>query len=147
MKKTSNQIMRGAIVAFTTLLLVFMLMPSVFAGSTLLMSYDGTGIRSKDSVQNFQLTSSTNITLKHKTTAVSDIGIMDPKKCELIISLLKKGTLFYSATGNTLTVYGVSQSSVTWIKGSGKYKLHFETMRLVPDMWPSGNIFGTVSSN
>lgn len=40
----------------------------VFAASTTLMSYEGKGIRAKESVQTFELTKETKITIDHDQT-------------------------------------------------------------------------------
>lgn len=54
-------------------LLCFILLTSttvVFAGSTNLMSYSGKGICAKASVQNFELTKDTKITIDHNQTVL-----------------------------------------------------------------------------
>lgn len=102
---------------------------SAFAATTL-MTYNGTEIRNKDSVNTFSLSGTTTITLNHKTTAWTGKGDLSNNECKITINLLKKGTIGYSDTGDSVTYVGVNSSSYktkSWTKASGTYRLHFKT--------------------
>lgn len=64
--------------------------------ATSLMTYNGSGIRQKVSVNSFTLSKSTIVTVKHSTTGVTYIGTNSPSNYTLKIYLQKKNGLKYS---------------------------------------------------
>lgn len=130
----------------TTFLLCFILLASTFvafAASTELLSYNGTGIRSKASVQNFKLTKETTITINHNQTVNPAYQMREPY-CSMKVSLQKKGTIFYSDTGDSVTTYGSGGFKRSYTKSSGTYRLYFASIPLADETWPAYDINGTV---
>ncbi len=79
----------------TTFLLCFILLTSTtvaFAASTTLMTYNGTEIRAKASVQNFKLTNQTTITIDHNQTIDAAYKARE-SSCSMTVKLQKKELL------------------------------------------------------
>lgn len=132
-----------SILTFIVCLMVFFSTTFAFA-ATNLMTYNGRGIRDKDSVETFVLSQSTTITLEHSTTGVTDNGTQPNEKCQLLVSLMKKGTFSYAETGDEIRTTGIESKSATWTKAKGTYKLHFATKMLTETWWPGANIEGRI---
>lgn len=115
-----------------------------FAGSTTLITYAGSGIRSKKSVQNFELTESTKITVHHQQE-VNPAYLPRENYCSMRVSLQKKGTLFYSDTGDEFTLYGSNSTTKSWTKAKGTYRLWFSSIPLSDETWPAYEIEGKVT--
>lgn len=131
----------------TTFLLCFILLVSTtvaFAASTTLMSYEGTGIRAKASVQNFQLTKETKITINHDQT-ISPAYAPRESVSSMTVKLQKKGTIFYSDTGDSVKTYGSGGFIKSYTKSSGTYRLYFSSTVLSDNTTPSFNIDGIVT--
>lgn len=118
---------------------------SVAFAATTLLSYSGTGIRDKSSAQTFELTKSTKIKLTHNTTGVTYNGTQPNSKAILTVDLMRKGTIFYSRTGDSITTTGIQSKTATWRKSSGKYKLHFTTKTWTETWWPGVNVNGKIT--
>lgn len=130
----------------TTFLLCFILLASTvvaFAASAELLSYNGTGIRSKASVNNFKLTKETTITIDHNQTVNPAYQMREPY-CSMTVSLQKKGTFFYSDTGDSVTTEGSGGFVKSYKKSSGTYRLYFYSMPFSDNTWPAYDINGTV---
>lgn len=130
----------------TTFLLCFILLASTvvaFAASTELLSYNGKGIRSKASVNNFKLTKETTITIDHNQT-VNPAYQMRESYCSMEVSLQKKGTIFYSNTGDSVTTYGSGGFTRSYTKSAGTYRLYFSSIPLADETWPAYDINGTI---
>lgn len=131
----------------TTFLLCFILLTSTtvaFAASTTLMSYEGTGIRAKASVQNFKLTNETTITIDHHQT-IDPAYKMRESYCSMTVMLQKKGTIKYNDTGDSVKTYGSGGFRRSYTKSSGTYRLYFSSTVLPDETMPSFNINGTVT--
>lgn len=115
----------------------------VSAASTTLMSYKETGIRSRDSVNNFTLSKTTTIKINHNQKVAETFGYSS-SKCKMTVNLQKKGTFFFSDTGDSMVKYGNTSGSKTLSKSKGTYRLHFESQAINSTAWPSFNISGTV---
>lgn len=119
----------------------------VFATTTL-MTYSGTDIRNKASLQNFTLSKQTDITVKHRTVAVKGVdGYTGTVK--LTIYLQKKNSLgLYKNTGDSFYLKGTQPQSKdkTWTKGSGTYRLLFSSYKedYQGALWPAFDIKGSV---
>lgn len=116
----------------------------VFAGSTTLLTYEGFGIRSKKSVQNFELTQTTSITVNHNQTVNTAYSPRE-SSCSMKVSLQRKGVLVYSDTGDEFTLYGSNSTVRTWSKAKGTYGLWFSSIPLIDETWPSYDINGKVT--
>lgn len=130
----------------TTFLLCFILLASTtvaFAASTTLMSYNGTGIRAKASVQNFKLTNQSTITIDHKQT-IDPAYKARESSCSMTVKLQRKGTVVYSDTGDSVKTYGSGGFKKSYTKSSGTYRLYFSSTALSESEIPSFNISGTV---
>lgn len=125
------------------LVIVMLSTTTVFAATTLL-SYDGTGIRGKDSVHSFELSKKSTITVKHTTTDIGSIGGKSPSNYSIVVSLLKKNNLFYNSTGDDFTVKGIKSKNATWTKSAGTYKLHFQAKKTTDGLSPAFDIKGKV---
>lgn len=125
------------------LVIVMLSTTTVFAATTLL-SYDGSGIRSKDSVNSFSLSKKTTITVKHTTTDIKSIGSKSPSNYSIIVSLKKKNNLFYTLTGDDFTVKGITSKNTTWTKSAGTYKLYFHGKKTTDGLSPAFDIKGKV---
>lgn len=128
-----------------TFCISLILTTTVAFAATVLLSYNGTGIRSMDSAQTFELSSQTTIKLNHHTTGVTYNGTQPDNKAVLTVNLMRKGTIFWSNTGDSITTTGIQNKSATWTKSSGKYKLHFSTQALSETWWPGVNVNGTIT--
>lgn len=107
---------------------IILLVSTAFAyAATNLMTYNGTGIRQKSSVNSFTLSKSTAFTVKHSTTGVKYIGNNSPSNYKLIIYLQKKNGLQYSNTGDSFSLKGTGNKSKSWTKGKGTYRLYFQS--------------------
>ncbi|HHW94751.1 MAG TPA: hypothetical protein GX736_02335 [Mogibacterium sp.] len=107
---------------------IFISINTIFAYAvTTIMTYNGEGIRQKPSVNSFSLSKTTSITVKHNTTAVRYIGTTSPDNYKLIIYLQRKNGLSYSYTGDSFSLKGIGSKSKTWNKGSGRYRLFFQS--------------------
>lgn len=123
---------------------IFFCTSVAFAASTTLMSYNGIGIRDKDSVEKFTLGKSTTIHLEHETTAVEYNGPNEDSACELKVSLMKKNTLSYTETGDEIKTTGIQSKTATWTKAAGTYRLHFATKMKTETWWPGATINGRI---
>ena len=128
-----------------TFCLSLFLTTTVAFAATVLLSYNGTGIRDMDSAQTFELSSQTKITLKHNTTGVTYNVTQPNSKAVLTVNLMRKGFLFWGNTGDSITTTGIQSKTVTWTKSEGKYKLHFTTKALSETWWPGVNVNGTIT--
>ena len=116
-----------------------------FAGSTTtLLTYEGFGIRSKKSAQNFELNGETKITVNHDQT-VNAAYLPRESYCSMTVSLQKKGVLVYSDTGDEFTLYGSDATVRTWTKAKGTYRLWFSSIPLSDETWPAYDIKGQVT--
>ncbi len=134
-----NRIIRFQQIISITLIAFFTMTVSVFASSTLL-TYSGSGIRGKLSVNSFTLNNKTTVTLKHTNKSwsyvVSDDAIMD-------VTFYRKGLLgHYSATAYKMRTYGTGTTTQTFPLPKDTYKLYFNTIR----QGASANISGTVTN-
>lgn len=121
---------------------LFLCTTLAFAASTTLMTYNGTGIRDKNSVSNFTLSSRSSFTVRHRTTSFETSVPVD---MSVTISLLRKNGLSYNKTGDSFNVYGASSDSKSWTKDSGTYKLNFHTNGAWQGTWAAANISGSVT--
>lgn len=130
----------------TTFLLCFILLKSTtvaFAASTTLMTYNGTEIRAKASVQNFKLTNQTTITIDHNQTIDAAYKARE-SSCSMTVKLQKKGTIKYNDTGDSVKTYGSGGFRKSYTKSSGTYRLYFSSTALSDGIIPSFSINGTV---
>lgn len=88
-----------------------------FAGSSQLLSYDGKNIRSKETVNSFELNSETTFTVNH-TQTLNSTYVPRESQCKMETKLQRKGFVFYSDTGDTKTVTGTGGFTST-LKKSG----------------------------
>ena len=124
----------------TTFLLCFILLTSTtvaFAASTTLMTYNGTEIRAKASVQNFKLTNQTTITIDHNQTIDAAYKARE-SSCSMTVKLQKKELL------NIMITYGSGGFRKSYTKSSGTYRLYFSSTALSDGIIPSFSINGTV---
>ena len=141
MKNPGRKIAPFLATFFCVLLLCTMV---TYAASTTLMTYNGTGIRDKNSVKTFTLSSTTTITVQHTTTGFEK-NLPVTKYVE--ISLLRKGPFMYNKTGDSFCVYGVDSRSKSWTKDSGTYRLNFRTYGSYQGEWAGANIRGSVTKS
>lgn len=98
---------------------------TAFAATTLL-TYNGTGIGGKFSVNSFNISSNSNITINHNTTAWSGVG--PASTLTLTIRIYQKNSLgLYSSTKDYFTCTGVGSNKATFNINSGTYKLYFSS--------------------
>ncbi len=108
------------------------------------MSYEGKGIRAKESVQTFELTKETKITIDHDQT-ISPSYAPRESVSSMTVILQKKGVIFYSDTGDSVKTYSSGGFIRSYTKSSGKYRLYFSSTVLSDNTIPSFDIIGTVT--
>ena len=139
MKNPGRKIAPFLATFFCVLLLCTMV---TYAASTTLMTYNGTGIRDKNSVKTFKLSSTTTITVHHTTTGFEK-NLPVTKYVE--ISLLRKTGFSFYKTGDSFCVYEANSGSKSWRKDSGTYRLNFRTYGSYQGEWAGANIRGSVT--
>lgn len=98
---------------------------TAFAATTIL-TYDGTGIGGKISVNSFTLSSTTTVTINHTTSAWT--GVSSGSTPTLKIQVRKKNLAgLYTNTGNEFQKTGTGSTSKSYSLGSDNYKLYFYT--------------------
>lgn len=144
MKNIKKAFKLQKVIAFLFCIILLASTTVAFAGSTTLMTYEGIGIRSKKSVQNFELTKTTSITIDHNQT-VNAAYQHRKDYCSMTVSLQKKGTIFYSDTGDEFTIYSDGGTIKTWSKAKGTYRLWFHSAEISDGTWPAYDIDGKVT--
>lgn len=144
MKKKTKGLQKFAII-----FCVFVIMSTVtaFAATTTLLTYEGTGIRDKNTISQAKLSKKTTITVKHTTSDVVNIGKLDPNKYSLKVTLLKKGSISWNDTGDSFYVQGKTTKTVSWTKSAGTYKLNFYSKKPTSSgaVWPAFDISGKIT--
>lgn len=132
MKKT---LLKKTII-ITSMLLMFSSM-MVFAAT--LMTYNGSGIRGKYSVNNFSVNSTKTIYINHTNSSWNNVA-SSSKYME--VQVHKRNAIgLYSATGMQFNVYGTSSKTQAYSVGSGTYKLYFHA----PVNPAAADIYGSVT--
>lgn len=129
-------------IVFSMCFIVLIIFSTVAFAASSRMTYSGTGILDKDSVNNFKLSKQTKITVNHKTSGFHNTNT--ERTMGVTISLRKKGTFLYSATGDSFSVNGIRSYSKSWTKDAGTYKLHFATYGAYRGITPTADISGSV---
>lgn len=121
---------------FTTILSVFIFMGiTVFASGTLL-TYQGWGIRGKESVQNFTINSDTYVTLTHTNSNFAYNGYGEDV---MVITYQKKG-FWWSNTEYSVTTRGNGSTTYSTTLPRGTYRLYFNTIYQGATADISGNV-------
>ena len=107
-------------IIITSMLLVFSSI-AVFAAT--LMTYNGSGIRGKYSVNNFSVNSTKTIYINHRNNSWNNVAASS-KVME--VQVHKRNSIgLYNSTGMQFTVSGTSSKTQAYSIGSGTYKLYF----------------------
>lgn len=119
--------MKKLLKRFTFIFCIIMIFSSITAfAATTLLSYNGTGIGGKYSVNSFSLSDTTSITINHNTSAWTNCS--PSASPTLNIQVRKKNIVgLYAETGNEFSKTGTGSTSMSYSLNSGTYKLYFYT--------------------
>ncbi|MGL5531123.1 MAG: hypothetical protein ACRC17_08450 [Culicoidibacterales bacterium] len=122
---------------FVFLCSTFIVLSSVTVFAATLLTYSGTGIRGWYSVNNFVTNSQKTITISHTNSSWNV-----PTASQIMeVQIHKKGAVFYSATGQTMTTSGTGRTQRSFSIPSGDYKLYFHA----PASSAAASISGSVT--
>lgn len=114
-----KSILKKTIISTSIILTLSSMM--VFAAT--LMTYSGTGIRGKYSVNSFTTSSTKTVYINHTNTAWNNVA-SSSKYME--VQVHKRNAIgIYSATGMQFNVSGVSSKTQSYSIAAGTYKLYF----------------------
>lgn len=138
-----KKILRVSIIS----LCLIMLLTTLAFGATTLMSYNGTGIRDKESAQTFNLSKKSSVTVNHASTAVGVDGFKGTIKLTVYLQKKNSNGNFVNTSHNfSLTGSGKKEKKVTWSLEKGTYRLYFKSTKDMPsNVWPQFDVKGTVT--